>query len=728
MQQSPAPQVRSIESVFHAIGIFALVTGLLYFGAGILVPLVLAVLMAFALAPLVGFLGRRLHFPDPLAVVLAVLLALVLLAAFSYLIGTQFARLAADLPQYQSAIAQKFAAIKEQLGSRSGLFQNIVDSIETLQQQFGGGAQPEAGAESSVPVRITNDLTSPLGMVTGVLGSVLGPLATAAIVTVFLVFLLMGRQDLQERFIRLVGSSDYSTTNLALSDASARVGRYLLIQVCINICYGIVFASGLAIIGVPGAVLWGLMIVVFRYIPFVGALLVAVMPIGLALAVDSGWTMAIVTALFFVVLDQTVANVVEPRLYGSSTGVSPVAILLSAMFWATLWGPVGLVLSTPITVCLVVIGRYIPQLQVFETLFGSDPVLEPRERLYQRMLRGDIEEAVEIAEDAIEETDADAVFEDLVAGALALAATELSDAPEALAQRSHIADTTEALIAEFDVERPQPPVVLLVGGRTEIDEALAKVMARQLAAHGIGSKVLPPIAVRQESIGQVELDDISAICLCYLGADIKVQTRYVTRRLHRMAPDIEVIACHFNAGSASETAADLRVDKLVRSLAEATDYLVERIGPAMSPDEAAQAEFTVPRDSAALAAALDHVAETMRVPLATLNLLSDERHRDDADAFRLTQTVVDTGAPLIVGADDDTEPNLYLQANGIDFYAAVPLLLEGRSVGALAIIDYEPRSLSDAEVERLRRLAAELIAALRAEAAGAEPLPHALRA
>ncbi|MGB3025781.1 AI-2E family transporter [Paradevosia shaoguanensis] len=714
MQQLPAPPIRSLESVFHAVAIFALVTGLLYFGAGILVPLVLSVLMAFALAPLVGLLGRRLRLPDPLAVVVAVVLALFVLACFSYLVGTQFARLAADLPQYQSAVSSKFALIKDQLGGRNGLFQNIIEAIDTLEQQFGSG-QPGASTENSVPVRITNDLASPLGMVTGVLGSVLGPLATGAIVTVFLIFLLMGREDLQERFIRLVGRGDYSTTNLALNDASARVGRYLLIQVCINVCYGIIFATGLAIIGVPGAMLWGLMIVVFRYIPFVGALLVAVMPIGLALAVDSGWTMVIVTAAFFVVLDQTVANVVEPRLYGSSTGVSPVAILLSAMFWATLWGPVGLVLSTPITVCLVVIGRYIPQLQVFETLFGSDPVLEPKERLYQRMLRGDIEEAVEIAEEEAEETDEDEVFEDLVSGALALAATELSDAPEALAQRSRIAETTEALIEEFAVEMPEPATILIVGGRTEIDEAQAKVMARQLATEGVGSKVLPPIAVRQESIGQVELDGISAICLCYLGADIKVQTRYVARRLHRMAPDMEVIVCHLHPNAASETAADLRVDKLVRSVAEATDYIAERFKPATAPESLAE-RFTIPRDSAALVAALEEVAEAMGVPLATINLLSDERHRDDADAYRLTQTVTESGDPLIAGPQDTEEPNLYLQSNGIDFYAAVPLLVDDEPVGALAIIAYEPRTLSDEEVERLKELATQLVAKVRMDA------------
>ena len=163
--------------------------------------------------------------------------------------------------------------------------------------------------------------------------------------------------------------------NIAIADASQRVGRYLLIQLGVNIVYGIIFGIGLWLIGVPSAVLWGLLIILFRYIPFVGALIIAVVPFLLAFAVDPGWNMLLLSVGLFLVLDLTTANVIEPRLYGSSTGVSAIAILLSAMFWATLWGPVGLILATPMTVCLVVIGRHLPQFQFLETLLGSEPVL-----------------------------------------------------------------------------------------------------------------------------------------------------------------------------------------------------------------------------------------------------------------------------------------------------------------------------------------------------------------
>jgi predicted PurR-regulated permease PerM len=352
LTESPPAHRRRGPSAFESVATFAIVAALLFFGAGIFVPLVLSILLAFALNPLVSWMSRRLRIPDAVAVVLAVLIAVAILIAFSAMAGLQIANLVQELPRYRQIVQAKVEGLQSQFG---GLvwFDQLTSMAEGLGQRLENDNAPPPGQMRPIPVSISNEI-GPLAVLTSVMGSVVGPIATGAIVIVFLVFLLLGRADMQERFIRLVSGGRYSRTNLAITDASDRVGRYLVIQLAVNSTYGLIFGTGLWLIGVPSAALWGLLIVLFRYIPFVGALMVAIVPFVLAFAIDPGWNMLLLTLGLFLVIDLTTANVIEPRLYGSSTGVSPIAILLSAMFWATLWGPVGLILATPMTVCLVV--------------------------------------------------------------------------------------------------------------------------------------------------------------------------------------------------------------------------------------------------------------------------------------------------------------------------------------------------------------------------------------
>lgn len=562
----PARPRRS--SAFEAIATFAIGAALLYLGADILVPLVLAVLLAFALTPLVRWFNKQLHLPDVLAVVLAVLLAIGALGAFVYVAGTQVIKLAEELPGYQQTISTKLEGLQEQFGG--GLFEQINNTVSNLGEQLTDSDEnvgPRPGAP--IPVVISNQI-GPVALVGTLLGSIIGPVATIAIVAVFLIFLLLGRADLQDRFIRLVSAGRYSKTNIAIADASKRVGRYLLIQLAVNIVYGVLFGVGLWLIGVPSAVLWGLLIILFRYIPFVGALIIAVVPFMLAFAVDPGWNMLLMAVGLYLVIDLTVNNIVEPRLYGSSTGVSPLAILLSAMFWATLWGPVGLILATPMTVCLVVIGRHLPQFQFLEMLLGSEPVLTPAERLYQRMLKGDTEDAIELTDDYIDEHDQERYLHEVMMPALQLANSELSDGPEALPQRRQLVQSFEAVFSEIShLVWPEHSEILLIGGRTEIDECAADLVALALHDDGVPSRVLPPVAVRQEAIGRLDLDGVEVVVLVFMGAEIRAQARYVARRIARMAPDIKVIVCALNESTAGETTDTLHVDAIHRTIEDA---------------------------------------------------------------------------------------------------------------------------------------------------------------
>lgn len=707
------------RGIFETVATFALVVAILYLGAGILVPLVLAILLAFALSPMVDLLSRKLHFPDPVAVIVSVLTALLFLGLFAYVAATQLIHIGAELPAYQTTIANKLRDLQHQLEG-GGFLDGLTAALGSLTEQL--SATTEAGAAqvrsgTPIPVTIANEVGNPLGVVSTLLGTLAGPLATAAIVVIFLIFLLLGRGELQERFIRLVSRGGYSTTNLAMSDASQRVGRYLQLQFFINVGYGVVFGLGLLVIGVPGAILWGLMIMLFRYIPFVGGLLVASIPILLAFAVDSGWGMLLATVGLFVVIDLTVANVVEPRIYGSSTGVSPVAILLSAMFWATLWGPVGLILATPMTVCLVVIGRYIPQFQVLETLLGSEPVLEPPERIYQRMLKGSVEEAIELAEEIVEEHGLETFQENTLLPALRLASAELADTPEALAQRRVLATSIDAVIEELgQVEPLEGKAVVLVGGRSEIDESAARVVAQRLASQHVGSRVLPAMAVRQESISRIDIDGAEVVCLFYFGADIKAQTRYVTRRLRSIRPRIKVIVAHLGGDGPVVSAEGLRVDGVTRGFEETLQAIDSSLDVLNAANKlAGHRPFRgAGRGDDELGRALRAVADAMNVPLATINLLDDERHREEEGAYKLTETIAERGTPLVISPDiegGEFAENPYLQANGVDFYAGVPLTLaSGLTVGSLVIVDYEAHQFEEDDLVRLQQLAADLVA------------------
>ncbi|QQR40152.1 AI-2E family transporter [Devosia rhizoryzae] len=712
-----SPQLtRRRVSAFESIAVFAITAALLYFGAGIFVPLVLAILLAFALNPLVSWLSNRLHLPDPAAVILAVLLALAVLAAFALLAGTQIAHLASALPGYQQTIQSKVAGLQAQFGNVAWLDQltNMMSSLGQNAAEDPAAAQ-DIGDIRPIPVTISNEL-GPFNLLTSVMGSIVGPVATIAIVTVFLIFLLMGRADLQDRFIRLVSAGRYSLTNLAITDASRRVGRYLIIQLMVNTTYGIIFGTGLWLIGVPSAPLWGLLIVLFRYIPFVGALIVAVLPFSLAFAVDPGWNMLLLSVGLFLVIDLTTANIIEPRLYGKNTGVSPLAILLSAMFWATLWGPVGLILATPMTVCLVVIGRHLPQFQFLETLLGSEPVLSPAERLYQRMLKGNTEDAIEHSETFLEEHGKGTLVTDVLLRTLRLGTSELSDRPESLAQRRQLISTFDRVLETvLEPSYKDHAPVLLIGGRTEIDEGAARLIGVQLADEELQANVLPPGAIRQESIGRLDLTGVTTLALVFMGTDIRAQCRYVARRIRRMAPELQIVAVVLNPLAADETTETLHVDSVFHQFDAAVDGIVALEAPKFRHGTQMQRQpfAGLGRGDDELGQELDAIAKRFGVPAVLINLLNDERHSQDEDALRLTQLVVEGNEPLVVHStetNDKVGENAYMLTNGIDLYAGVPLVLaDGTKAGALALIDYDPHPFTAEDTARLQAEADALV-------------------
>ena len=739
-QQFGAPPVRPIYvrpsergNPLITAGFLLIAIVVLYLGSGILVPLVLAVLLAFALAPLIRRL-RRLHVPHILAILIAVGLAAALVGTIGYLVATQLVKLASDLPAYQSTVAAKTQSLQETMGGGQFL-DSLMGAIDQLTGDFPNPA--EETVVPPTPVTITNGGAGPLDLIQGVLGSVLGPLATGAIVLVFLIFLLLEREDLRDRFLKLVSRGDLRTSTKVMNEAAARVGRYLLVQFGVNFSYGIVFGAGLYLIGVPNAVLWGLLAALFRYIPFVGTLMAASIPFMLAFAVDPGWFMLLASIGLFVTLEMTITNAIEPRLYGSSTGLSPLAVLVAAMFWATLWGPIGLILSTPITVCLVVLGRYVPQLAFFETLLGSEPVLSQPERLYQRLVSGNVEEAVELAEEHIADNDVSKFYLDVAVPALLLAEMDLSLDVSDLSHRRNVMDSMRAVIDDIDIEieadlaASEKPRVLCIGGRTELDDAAAQILMRLIKPENGPVKALAPLTIRQESIGQLALEGVEVICLCYLDKSPRSHARLVARRLSRRHPGIKIIAVALGVPPVSgDRKQDWGVARIVPGLSEAVlavDELVHADTPqeptaVPAIDDAALDRLRqLAHSDGPLAKALGDIASASNAPTAIMDIV-DSKFRaltvvEEHDEINgASQSVVASEATLIlpdvVESEEFANDRFFLE-NGVRFYAGVPLKgPDGTVIGVLALLDDKPRDFTEVDREKLELEALKLMTRL----------------
>src|ERR1700719_245065 len=413
-------KVRSTEEVMALLSAVAtailavIIIAVLYLGREIFVPISLAILLSFVLAPLVGIL-QRIHVPRGLAVVGVVIFAFALIFAMGGLLASQLTQLAGDLPRYQSTITEKIQSFRDTKAGR-GTLERASDMLKDLGKELDkpkdaasarasssivGPKDP--GSQAPVPVEVRQPDPGALESLRTLISPLVHPLATTGIIIIFVIFILLQREDLRNRLIRLAGSYDLQRTTAALDDAAGRLSRLFLTQLLVNGAFGAVIGTGLWLIGVPSALLSGLLETVRRLLPYIGAVIAAAFPLALAVAVDPGWSMLLWTLALFLVVEPVVGHVIEPMVYGHSTGLSPVAVVASATFWTALWGHIGLVLATPLTVCLVVLGRHVERLEFLDVMFGDRPALSPPEIFYQRMLAGDPTEAAEKAEQFLKE-------------------------------------------------------------------------------------------------------------------------------------------------------------------------------------------------------------------------------------------------------------------------------------------------------------------------------------
>jgi predicted PurR-regulated permease PerM len=598
------PRGRASDTIIIVVAVVAA----LYFGREVLVPIALAVVLSFVLAPVVeGF--ARLRVGKVAAVFLSVFLAFAVLGGLGTIIGRQVAQLADNLPQYQSVITQKLQTLRSS-DFGAGLVGKASEALHGMSLNL-ARPTPEAGAATPsgsptaradremLPVEVHEPQPGPIQILQSILAALLPPLATAAIVVVFVIFILLQRDDLRDRFIGLIGAHDLHRTTKALDDAGTRLSRYFLALTGINAVFGVVISVGLTVIGVPNPVLWGIVGAVLRFVPYIGAIISAAFPLALAAAVDPGWSMAAETAALFVGLDMIMGQIVEPQLFGHTTGMSPLAVIVAVAFWTLIWGPPGLLLSTPVTACLVVLGRHVESLNFIELLLGDKPALSPVQSFYQRILASDPDEVAFQAEALLKNISLLDYYEEVALPALAMAqvdvARQVMDLPrqiEVCAAVEHVvADLSDHVDAESETVPPiaisppkpasggeapalegAPRAALCIGGRTPLDQAACAILVQLLERRGVAARTAPPQALTNRGVLELRAEGVDAICIFYLDHQSLAAIRYSVRRLRKRFPQTPIAVCLWGSLDLPTTKAAANADATVGSLHEAVDF------------------------------------------------------------------------------------------------------------------------------------------------------------
>ena len=563
MTRTPRTQLPGLLRAFLSVAIAVLVVTILARGQEVLLPIALAVMAAFILTPPVRLLERwRLGRLPSVIVVLA--LALSLVATFGYVLSMQFNDFATHMPRYAVSIKAKLATLRETRKSAFGQIQETVDHVsDELDRQEGGAPATGSSAPSArvQPVSIVPSQPNDVEAMRQLLVPVLSPLVTAGIVLILTTFILVRREDLRNRLIRLVGSRRITVTTRAMDDAGDRISQFLFSQSLINAGFGVCIAIGLLVIGVPYAVLWGVSAALLRFVPYLGSLLALIMPAALAFVASPGWAPTVETIALFLALDAVTANVIEPVLIGTNTGLSSLALLVSALFWTWLWGPVGLILSTPIAVCLVVIGKHVAELEFLEVLLGDDAPLDAAVTFYQRLLAGDEAEATAIIDHEFGTRSRASVFDEVIVPTLVRAGRDQLRGDISTEEEQFVVHTIRDALRQR-VETVPPPVpastatrprrMLGIPARNESDE-LALEMLSQLLGTDWGLEQLSTAPLASELLLVIADGAPDVLCICSVPPGGLTHARYLSKRIRKEFPDLPIWILRPEAKVASPT-------------------------------------------------------------------------------------------------------------------------------------------------------------------------------
>lgn len=560
----------------------------LYLGRRVFIPLALAVIFSFLLVPAVTLL-EKIRLGRVPAVIAVLLVSLALVGAFSYGVAIQLVEIMVEFPDYKSNLdvkiqslhpskngnLSKATATMQELNKELAAVPEAINANNAQEKQKGAGRQ----VRSIVPVQIASPPANLFQDLRELLGPLAGPIETAAVVIIFTLFMMVKREDLRNRAIRLAGRGRLTVVTQALDDAGKRLSRYLLLQFLVNGGYGLIYGLALYLIGVPHALLFGVLAGLLRFVPYIGALIAAALPTLMALAVYPGWHHAGLAFGAFLVLELLISNIIEPLLYGAHTGISSLAILVAAVFWATLWGPVGLILSTPLTVCLMVLGRYAPQLNFLEILLGDEPVLPPEQQFYQRLLAVDPEEARRIAEEHIKENPVASLYDSVLIPAIRLAEQDrnihniddetkglmlqgiqemVEEMGERLTKEDATANENESG-NDLENEKENAPgelsslVIACLAARNGPDELVATMLAQLLRREGYTVREFKPGPI-DTLVAELERENCWLVCLSAIPPFSMSQARSLCKALAAKHATLQIVVGLWNLDGGKQNA------------------------------------------------------------------------------------------------------------------------------------------------------------------------------
>lgn len=602
-----APSDQFAKSTWMLASVTVVVAAL-YLAKSVLVPMTLAVLLSFLLSPVCDWLERRRLGRIP-AVLVTAIVGFAVLGGATWTAVVQMTDLAPKMPEYHKNIQAKLHSANIQVSTALSKVTRTAQGMSENLSQLESAQEPQGTNEWPYAVRVISSPASPLQVFGGMFGTLLEVLGSTGMVVILVVFFLIRRDDLRDRFIRLIGSGHVTLTTQMLEDAGTRVSRYLSMQFLINVIFGIAVGIGLFLIGVPNAILWGILGATLRFIPYIGPCIAAVMPIGLSLAISENWLAPSLTIALYVVLELIISNVLEPWLFGKHTGVSAVAVLLAAVFWTWLWGIVGLLLATPLTVCLLVIGKYVPQLSFLDTLLGNEPVFEPKKRVYQRLLAGDQEEATELLDEELEHRPLVEVYDSVLIPALAMTEThwhrgefdeqrhklmllslremiqERGERQQELHEKEISADSPEA---EGDSSLIEPTAlpklcVLCLPAYDEADEIAGMMLAQIVDIRDCLVETVSVAITASELVALLEQRQADVVCISATPPAAVAHARRLCLRLRRRFPEVKLVVGLWNSPTdltkaKSQIGGDTTI-QVVATLADAREQIRLLIQP-----------------------------------------------------------------------------------------------------------------------------------------------------
>ena len=577
-----------------AIATFVVIISSLYWAQSVLIPVALAMLLTFLLSPVVGSLERIALGRLP-SVILVVVLTFSLLGGIGWIVTLQFGSLANELPKYTVNIRQKIADVRG--AGRGGALEKVQQTVEDMKSEIRKDDAPAKGQPSPVVVQpVTSFAFWPVPLA---VGPMVERFASAGLVIVLVIFMLIQREDLRNRLIRLVGYGRLTVTTQALEEAGQRISRYLLMQTIINSSFGLAVGLALYLIGLPYAILWGFLAALLRFIPYAGPFAAALLPSALSLAVFQGWLWPIVVVGLFLTLELLNNMVLEPLLYGESAGVSGVGLLVAIAFWTWLWGPVGLVLATPLTVCVVVFGKYVPQMDFIGVLMSDQPAMESNMSYYQRLLAMDQAEAAEIVEEHLEGHPAEQIYDEVLIPALTYARRDrelgrltedgeqfvfratreiLEDLNSLMLKTSpEPADAEKVAMADDDRAAPLPHVRILgCPARDEADELALHMFRRLLDCTRYDVEVISDAVLTSEVVALIEEKSPALMFIATVSPGGLAQTRYLCKRLRARFPDLKIAVGQWGMGSEDSSSILLAgADKVGITMIETREQMMQ---------------------------------------------------------------------------------------------------------------------------------------------------------